>query len=105
MRQWAGVLRRKLPPTLPVRVLRAALRDEDGTCQLVYDRRGRPDHFRILIRRGIKDRSLLWHVLVHEYAHALTWGTTAGIEHHGDDWGIMQARVYRALEDWQPPQG
>jgi hypothetical protein len=92
IRRYVRLLRDKLPPLLPVRVYLRDYLDDEGQCHLIT-KQGRPSSFSIYIRRQ-RFRGML-DVLMHEWAHALTWSEDECAEDHDAAWGIAHARVYR----------
>lgn len=104
IRAQASILRKACRPLLPVRIFFRKEIDHEGVkceglCRINH-KRGRPVSFSIFIKRASKDA--MSHVLVHEWAHALTWveGEHADIEDdHDAVFGVAQARCYRALQD------
>lgn len=71
----------------------------EGLCR-IKRRRGQPVAFSIFIARASVDS--MSHILVHEWAHALSWveGDFLDVEDdHDASFGIAQARCYRALQD------
>jgi hypothetical protein len=69
-----------------------------GTCDFdaTYGKVGR---FEIRINRAASF-ALRLDVLIHEWAHALTWFGSPLIDDHSEEWGCAYARIYRALCEW-----
>lgn len=40
-------------------------------------------------------------VLIHEWAHIISWFGAGHVEDHPDDWGLAYAKIYRAFIDWE----
>lgn len=97
LRDWARLLRHELPTLLPVEVRRARLRGVEGDCCLMRRQDGTPYRFRIRIDNRLGTHAA-FHVLVHEYAHALAWTTESPrVEDHGPEWGLAMARIWTAI--------
>lgn len=106
IRAQAAHLRRCFNPTLPVRIyFRKEIIDEgvecEGLCRVKH-RKGKAVGFSIFIKRGSLTKMSM--VLVHEFAHALSWFEQGDdgeqIDDHDDVWALWQGRCYRALEDF-----
>jgi hypothetical protein len=88
-------LRVMLPPIWPVKVRRVKMEDW-GDCSFVKHSKQGP-HFIIRISNELSD-SAQFMVLLHEWAHALSWGSdTHHIRNHGPEWGISMSRVWQTL--------
>jgi hypothetical protein len=87
---------RKLHPNIPFGVRRCKTpADRNGDCKWHGDR------FILRVSRDIPEYMQI-DVLIHEMAHALTWGREE--QDHGPIWGRRYARLYRAWErDWDKP--
>lgn len=97
LRDWTRHLRQELPPVLPVEVRRAKLRREDGDCTLLRREDGSPYRIRIRIDSRLGMHAA-FHVLLHEWAHALAWTTESPrVEDHGPEWGLAMARIWTAI--------
>ena len=98
MRHMLRELRAMTPPLLPVVVRRRKLQTMVGHC-LLKKRRGRPAYFTISLDSQIPAKHLP-EVLVHEWAHALSWQLGPyNVDDHGPDWGIAYARLYQLVID------
>lgn len=92
-----ALLRKNLPPILPVRVyLRDRLEnDAQGYCWLAR-KNDRPTHFTIQVLRRAS-WALVKDALLHEWAHALAWSEAHNVvDDHGPEWGLAVSRVYQA---------
>lgn len=86
--QLVRTLKRDLPAKYPVSVRRVTVpRDEFGHCML--NRR----KFIINIDRFLPEW-LAIEVLLHEWAHCLSWSEK---EYHSDQWGVAYSQTYRAF--------
>lgn len=98
LRRFLRVLRKELPPVVPVEV-RTGDPGEDNQAylHLLFDQEGRPSKFRMVIDRNLH-LDALQHVLAHEWAHALGWGTESGrLRPHGPEWGMFMHLVWTVL--------
>ena len=85
-------LRRDLPAGSKVHVRLKKGYDSYGTCQFVD---GKDARFLIIIRKtGDQERDV--HILLHEYAHAISWFCET--KHHGTAWQTAYGRIYRWYE-------
>lgn len=89
-RKWVGLLRSAHPPRLPVVVERRNIRHLGGTN--LTKRRGR-ECFVITISKKLP-LFIAWMVLLHEWAHALSWNDDAEVD-HDDAWGAAYAMLWR----------
>lgn len=94
-------LKIQLPPSRPVTVLAGRQLPNDGDCSLAREK------FRIRVSRELNESEAV-DVLLHEWAHALSWeaclGTAAKSRSlspdefdrlaHGPKWGLAFSRVY-----------
>ena len=99
-REYRALLRRlreQAPPRYPVRIVRRSDPDNAGSCDLV--RRGASWVFEIEIAKDAP-AVLLVEILLHEWAHALAWGSRRKAPMHGRRYGEAWARCYRI---WEPP--
>ena len=88
-------LRGRCPLIWPVSVRRVILADW-GRCDLVEQ--GDEYIFRILVSRKLDpDMALL--ILIHEWAHAVSWSHDPMVDDHGPEWGVAHARCYSAAFD------
>jgi hypothetical protein len=89
-------LRVLLPPVWPVRVRRVLVSDGYGDCALVRESKHGP-HFVLRVHKEL-DSSAQTLILIHEWAHALSWGTeTHRVQAHGPEWGLAMSRIWQAL--------
>ena len=44
-------------------------------------------------------------VLIHEWAHVISWFGAGHEEEHPDDWGLAYARIYRKFLEWDYGRG
>lgn len=71
--------------------------DQLGGC----DRYFKPDEFVLVVEKRLNWR-LSIEVLLHEYAHAISWPMGAREDYepeHLDEWGLAYAKIYRAFYD------
>ena len=96
-RNTARNLRVLVPPMWPIWVRRLTLPDEDhGDCAFVRESKKGP-HFIIRLNRELSEDALIF-ALIHEWAHALSWGAdTHRIADHGPEWGLAMSRIWQAL--------
>ena len=92
-------LKTKFPAVAPVYVYRRDLRNECclGRTDALVDIEGEfIIRFRITIHWP-----MMWDmielVLIHEWAHALSWQDGKGITDHGPEWGIAMSRIYQGI--------
>ena len=90
-------LRVLVPPVWPITVRRLKLPESDhGDCTFVRDSKKGP-HFIIRLNRELSEDALIF-ALIHEWAHALSWGSDSHrIAHHGPEWGLAISRIWQAL--------
>jgi len=92
------LLKREMPPKLPVRVRRIKL-SEEGYCEKSNDK------YLIRINKKLKESEAI-DVLLHEWGHALSWKASydkLSYERfcetiHGPEWGVAYAKVYQLFE-------
>ena len=92
-------LKNKLPPSLPVTIRRMKTGDNEGYC---FKQNGK---FHIRISSDLEESKVI-DVLLHEWAHTLSWSrkldkaTHEEFEKivHGPEWGMAYAKVYRLFE-------
>lgn len=96
LRRNLRALRSKVPPVWPVVVRRRRIVGHWGTVNLVKEP---SPHFVLNLDPALApDR--LDEVLIHEWAHALSWTTEhPSVQDHGPEWGISYAKTYTALLD------
>lgn len=88
-------LRVLIPPVWEVRVRRVKMSDF-GDCSLVA-KPGRRPYYSIRVNRELAEDTQLF-VLLHEWAHALSWGTESHrVRAHGPEWGLAMSRIWQAL--------
>jgi len=88
-------LRVLVPPVWSVKVRRVRLADF-GDCSLVV-KVGQAPYYSIRVNRELRDDAQIF-VLLHEWAHALSWGTESHrVRAHGPEWGIAMSRIWQAL--------
>lgn len=87
-------LRAECPVDRPVRVrLEHTLAEKFGSCNETRNGKG----FTITVFTKGSSASELRDTIVHEWAHAMAWGSET---EHGPEWGVAYARAYRAtVED------
>ena len=94
-RRWLHNLRSTCPTKHPVTVRRVALRpliDVYGDCDLKPGGKSGP-YFLIRIDAALP-LGFAFMILLHEYAHALTWFDNPDHD-HGAEWGTMFAELWR----------
>lgn len=91
-------LRKNFPTKLPVRTRRVKhlknKEDARGLCWLEEN----DEFFIIHIDKSMTLESQI-DVLIHEWAHTLTW-FGSDTDDHGDEWALAQGRIYRAFLVW-----
>jgi len=98
--KWRRLLRwikQEFPPPRPITV-----HQENGSClsgdDLGYAHLTKGNKFVVAVNRHLP----YWakaEVLVHEWAHVLTWlGNDSDM--HGEEWGLNYARIYQAFCDY-----
>lgn len=93
----ARQLRVLVPPVWPIRVRRTQLEDSYGDCTFFRGGNRQEPYFMIRIAKGMGPAAETL-VLVHEWAHALSWGSDSHrIRSHGPEWGIALSRIWQAL--------
>lgn len=103
-RKMLAWLRRTFPPLLPIRVRsvpakRLHKREKwEGCCWLNTDV-GKLGRYEIQVNRQMST-ALRLDVLIHEWAHAMTWFGAEHTEAHSAEWGMAYARIYRAFCEW-----
>lgn len=87
-------LKNAFPAQRPVSVVSKEV-DKDllGSAELLHGR------FKIEIGNKLCIQIKL-EVLVHEWAHVISWFGAGHKEDHPDDWGLAYARIYREFLDW-----
>lgn len=98
LREFLRILRLELPPIVPVEVRTGNPgKDNQAYLHLLFDENGNPKKFRMVIDRNLHTDALQ-HVIAHEWAHALGWGTESGrLRPHGPEWGMFMHLVWTAL--------
>jgi len=93
----ARELRVLVPPVWPVRVRRCKMPEGvHGDCALVVKKPSEP-HYVIRVAKDLDEQAQVY-VLMHEWAHALSWGSESHrIRNHGPEWGIAMSRIWQAL--------
>ena len=91
------LLRVEHPPGAPVFVSRRPLKDAWATCYYM------PVRHRLVITVDprVEDINIMLQLLVHEWAHAVSWfdeGTAPGRD-HGPAWGVAHAACYTTVFD------
>jgi hypothetical protein len=96
-RTMARELRVLTPPVWPVRVRRMELpEDSQGDCALLTPK-GKPPYYIIRVSAALSEEAQV-HVLLHEWAHALSWGSDSHrVGNHGPEWGIAMSRIWQAV--------
>ena len=97
VRRVGRALRDECPPSMPVRV-RLVNRSDGwiGSCAV------RSRYYEIRLCFAGATIQELVDTLLHEWAHALAYGTTfrAEFDDHGPEWGVAYSRAYQAtVED------
>ena len=94
---WSRKLKRKFPLLLPVRVHRRDLSKtpDVGGSFLVYGTDGKPKSFLIQIHKSSK--TLMYHMLIHEWAHVYSWQMGKNIEDHGLEWALAMSKIYQNI--------
>jgi hypothetical protein len=96
LRKACAILRRDCPPLLPVKVRRHKVAaDEIANCELVLTNEGNPQYFRIDICPSLPWVAV-WLLLLHEWAHTLTWYDGKFVKSHGPEHGMAYSRCYCA---------
>lgn len=80
-------------PEIRFKVYRRKLNGALGACELGKGM------FRIVLRSDLPEHALLV-VLVHEFAHVITWHIDEHATDHGALFGVGYARVWRAYLNW-----
>lgn len=90
-------LRVLVPPTWKVKVRRLKLPEgHHGDCALIAKPTATP-YFAIRVERHLDEQAQVF-VLLHEWAHALSWGSESHrIDEHGPEWGLAMSRVWQAV--------
>jgi predicted metallopeptidase len=89
-------LRILTPPVWGVKVRRAPLADSHGDCSLVA-REGKTPYYAIRVSSDLSEEAQVL-VLMHEWAHALSWGTDSHrVRAHGPEWGLAMSRIWQGL--------
>ena len=96
-RKTARDLRVLAPPVWAVSVKRCKMPEGvHGDCSLVA-KEGQQARYIIRVAKDIPEEAQVY-VLLHEWAHALSWGSESHrIRAHGPEWGIAMSRIWQAL--------
>lgn len=96
-KQWVKELRREFPPLVPVRVYRRDLSSTGyvGATELVWDDEDRPVRFTITVHKS--SRTMMLHMLIHEWAHAYAWQEGDKTPCHGPQWGLSLSQIYQHM--------
>lgn len=101
-RQMCADLRRELPTRHPVKIFcrkKGLSRKWLGLCNLIEFKNPKHNYFRITIQANLC-RELRHEVLIHEYAHALSWTQDhPSFDDHGPEWGVAYAKCYQVAMD------
>jgi hypothetical protein len=96
-RKWVADMRSQHPAAFPVRVVRRPMKKHWGLTSLngpLKHRSTSNTHFLIVISSELPNQ-VAWMILLHEWAHALTWDTSRDAEvDHDDAWGIAYAKLW-----------
>jgi hypothetical protein len=89
-----AALRKEFPLILPVRVYRRDLSNSDssGFTTLTSDDKGKPVRFIIVIHKS--SISFMFHMLLHEWAHAYAWQEGKRVNDHGPEWALAMSKIY-----------
>jgi len=82
----ANFLKKHVPCNKRINIRRVLVGELDGSCELKNDR------FLIKINKKLSVEHSI-DVLLHEIAHAHAWGKDK--DHHGPNWGMTYAYIYR----------
>ena len=87
-------LKRTFPPQKPAFV-KTCKTDKDllGFAQLTGT------YFKVEIQRNLNFQ-IKMEVLIHEWAHVISWFGAGHEEDHPDDWGLAFAKIYREFLEW-----
>lgn len=97
-RKMLRVLRKRVPPMVPVHTRRRPLKDDLGTCCAVWGEENALLRFEITINSSMS-WDATWQVLIHEWGHALAWREGhERCDDHGPEWGLACALIYRECE-------
>lgn len=90
-------LRVLAPPVWAVSVRRCKMPSgTHGDCTMLA-KEGEAPRFIIRVDRKLDEETQVY-VLLHEWAHALSWGSESHrIRNHGAEWGIAMSRIWQAL--------
>lgn len=100
-----ALLRSRCPTNFPVRfrwVPETTFVDRTwGDCEFITKRGKRP-YFLVRMSRMVPETlnwSCVWDLIVHEYAHALSWTPAhRNLKDHGPLWGVAYSLCYTAAE-------
>lgn len=85
-------LRREFPAQHKVYVRTKKMKDLWGTASF--------EKFFLIEIHPDRSLSVKLVMLLHEYAHCLTWFGADQKEDHSDEWGLWYAKLYRAFGEW-----
>lgn len=89
-----GWLKNTFPAQRPASVKSCKIDDKNlGTTELAGG------IFKIEIGSGLNFQ-IKMEVLIHEWAHVISWFGAGHEEDHPDDWGLAYARIYRSFLTW-----
>ena len=92
----ARALRVLVPPVWSIKVRRCKMPDgTHGDCALVTS--NPTPHYVVRVDKELDEQAQIY-VLMHEWAHALSWGSESHrIRNHGPEWGIAMSRIWQAF--------
>jgi hypothetical protein len=95
--KWVRKLKKKFPLLLPVRVHRRDLSKtpDAGGSQIIYSSNGKPEAFLVVIHKSSK--TLMYHMLIHEWAHVYSWQLGHNMDDHGIEWALAMSKIYQYL--------
>ncbi len=85
-------LRRKFPAQRKVLVRTRKFKDDFGSTSF--------DHFFLIEIHPDRSLSIKLDILLHEWAHMLTWFEPEQDEEHSKEWGICHAEILTAFNKW-----
>lgn len=66
-----------------------------GSTEIILDG-NRPARFLIYIHKS--SYTLMFHMLIHEWAHAYAWQKGPHVQDHGIEWALAMSKIYRHFE-------
>ena len=94
-RDASKALRVLVPLVWPVSIRRVSMPDW-GDCTFVKESKKGP-MFIIRVSKELDEDCAIM-ILLHEWAHALSWGSDSHrIRSHGPEWGIAMSRIWQAM--------